>query len=230
MHGLWLGKEAFGSVCQMLETRLEEDGESQLVGMGGNVWMLRVGEGAWGIVHRSYDIACERESGIVGGCLLGEGRHIVVPLCSVDTLGREEVGIGALPSSWDGRSVEVDEEMVASGSFEEVDAVAHVHLVVAREEVNLHSCHTEALAPGELLLAVFRFIESELWSWSAIDPSHGGVVPYHGSYALVFGIAYGIFHSLAVLELVPLGVDEDIGEAESYGEVDRTGSRAIPCP
>lgn len=87
LHGLGLGKETFGSVCQVLKARLEEDGESQLVGMGGDVWMLGVGEGAWGIVHRSYDIACEGESGVVGGSFLGECRHIVVPLCSVYTLG-----------------------------------------------------------------------------------------------------------------------------------------------
>src|SRR5574344_556839 len=109
--------------------------------------------------------------------------------------------------------------MVASSCFEEVDAVAHVHLVVAREEVNLHSCHSEALAPGELLLAVFWFVKSELWSGSTIDPSHGGDVPYHGTNALVFGIANGILNSFAVLELVPLFVAEDIGQAASDGEV-----------
>ena len=91
----------------MLQATLEEHGKCQLVGIRGDVRMLRVAEGTRGIVHRANDITREGQRGIVAGSLLREVRHVVVPLGTIDALGGKQIRISALPSARDWGTVEV---------------------------------------------------------------------------------------------------------------------------
>ena len=75
----------------------------------------------------------------MAGSLGGKRRHVVIPLGTIDALGRHQVGIGALPATGYGGTMEVDQQMVTGGTLQQVDAVVHVALVVAAEEVNLHT-------------------------------------------------------------------------------------------
>ena len=67
--------------------------------VGGDVWVLRIREGAGCVVHGSHHIACEGQRGVVPGSAIGEGGPVVVPFGSVYGLGGEEVRECALPSS-----------------------------------------------------------------------------------------------------------------------------------
>ena len=58
------------------------------MGIGGDMGMLRIAERTRGIVHRSDDVAGERQGGIMTGSLIGEGRHIVVPFGPIDGFRR----------------------------------------------------------------------------------------------------------------------------------------------
>ena len=75
----------------MLEATLEEHGECQFVCVGGDVGMLRVAKGTGCVVHRANHVAREGQGGVVAGSLVGEGRHVVVPLGTIDPLSREEI-------------------------------------------------------------------------------------------------------------------------------------------
>ena len=65
------------------------------------------------------------------GCQWGEGAIVVIPLSSKHALGREQIGVGALPTTRDGGAMEIDQQMMARSALEQVDAVVHVHLAVA---------------------------------------------------------------------------------------------------
>ena len=91
-HFVGLGEQAFGTVGKMLQGRLEDDGEGEFVGLGGDVRMLRVGEGAGSIVHRANDITREGQRAVVSCSTMGKSAIVVVPFGSIDGLHRHEVG------------------------------------------------------------------------------------------------------------------------------------------
>ena len=180
LHVMGLGQITLGTVGQMLQTTLEEHRQCQFMGMCSDMRMLRVAECARGIVHRTNHITGERQCGIVGSRLLGEGRHIIIPLGTIDALGTHQVGIGALPATRDGGTMEINQQMVLGSTLQQVDAIVHILLGIAREEVDLHASHTNLLAPGKLLLTVFGLVQTELRTGSTIYPTHRGVVPDKG--------------------------------------------------
>src|SRR5574344_937930 len=219
LHLLRLSQETLWAGCQVLEGRFKEHGESQLMSMRGDMWMLRVGESTWSVVHRSYHIAGERKRGIVGCGFLGEGRHIVIPLCTIHAFSGEEMGICALPATWDGSTVEIDQQMMACRTLKKVKAIIHVHLVVAREEVNLHACHTNLLAPRKFLLTVFWLVQAELRARSTVDPAYRRVVPDEWLHPLRLGIIDSIYHCLAIFHLVPFSINQHVWQLECLGKI-----------
>ena len=153
------------------------------------------------------------------GSLLGEGCHIIIPFRTIDPFRTQQIGTCALPASGDGGSVEVDKQMVTGSTFQQVLTVVHVHLVVAREEVYLHACHTNLLAPGKLLLTVLGLVQAVFGCRGSVYPAHAGVVPYHGLHTLRFRVGHRVLHGLAVLHGVPFGIDEHVGEFQTLGHV-----------
>ena len=109
---------------------------------------------------------------------------------------------------------------MTGGAFHQFVIVLYLTLGVASEEVDLDACYSYRLAPCEFAFAVLGLVQSELRSWSAIDLASRGVVPYHRFHAFRLGVADSIFNGLAVLHLVPFGIDKDIREAEFNGHVD----------
>ena len=210
LHLLGLHEIAFRFVSPMQQRRLKEHRQCEFVGMGSDMLMLRVGEGAGSIVHRSNHIACEWQRGIVGSSLRSEGGVIIIPLRSIYSLYTYEVGICALPTSWNCRAVEVDHQMMACGTFEKVDTIFHRLLFVACKEVDLHSCHTHLLKPCKLTLTVFGSIESLMRSWCtpSLYPCCGRVIPQYGFDSFFMSITYGILYVAAVFHLVPFRIDE----------------------
>ena len=178
--------------------------------MGSDVRMLRIGKGARCIVHRTDDIAREGQCGIVGGSTLGKRGTIVVPLCSIDGLCAQQVGIGSLPTTRYGGSVEVDTEMMTSCTLKQVNHKGHILIGIAREEVNLDTYYTKPSDICEFTFTVFRFIESELRSWSTINPTNAATIPYQGLDTLRNSITHGILHGLSVLHLVPFCINQDV--------------------
>ena len=220
LHLLWLGKEALRTVGQMLQAAFEEHRQRQLVGVACDVRMLRVAEGAGRIVHGADDVAGEGQCGVVRCGLFRKGSHVVVPLSTVDAFCRHQVGPCALPSAGNGGTVEVHQQVMTGSALQQVDAVVHVLLCVAAEEVNLHAGHTNLLTPRELFLAVFGLVQAELRAWCAVDPSHAGVVPYHRLDAMSLRVVHSVDNGLAILHLVPLGIDEHVGQTKGNGQVD----------
>ena len=184
LHLLGLGEETLGSVGQMLQATLKKHGECQFMGMGGDVRMLGVAERTWGIIHRTNHVACEWECGVMTSRLLRKSRHVVIPFRTIDALCGKQVGPCALPPSRNGRAMEVDQQVMSGGTLEQVEAVVHVALIVAREEVDLHASHAQTLTPSELLLTVLWFVEPELGTRGAIYPSYRRVIPDERLHAL----------------------------------------------
>ncbi len=96
---------------------------------------------------------------------------VVVPLGSVHTLDRHQVGIGTLPAARHCRTVKVYEQMMLCRAFEQVDVVIHRFLAVAREEVDFDSGKAVILKPCKLFLAVFGLVEPEFRAGGSVDPS-----------------------------------------------------------
>ena len=161
----------------MLDARLEYDRERQFMGMSGDVWMLRVGECAWGIVHRTDDITSKWQRGIMPCGLVGECRHIVIPFCSIDALGAYKVGIGALPSPRNCCTMEIDEQMMLCGTLKKFYHVSYIEIVVTGKEINLHTLDTDFLTPCELFLSVVGIIESEFRTRCPVYPADRGIIP-----------------------------------------------------
>ena len=65
------------------------------------------------------------------GCKRGECAVVVIPLSSKYTLRREQVGVGSLPATGNSGTMEIDQQVVARGILEQINAVVHVHLTVA---------------------------------------------------------------------------------------------------
>ena len=156
----------------------------------------------------------------MGSCLLGARTYIVIPLGTIDGLCGEQVGIGALPAAGDGGTVEVDQQMMLGGTLQEIDAVVHVHLVIAREEIDLHTSYTYLLAPGKLLFAILSLVQSVLRRRSTIYPAHRRVVPDEGFDALRLGVVHRILNGISVFHGVPLSIDEHIGKMQGDRHID----------
>ena len=181
--------------------------------------MLRVAERTGRIVHRTDDITGEGQCGIMTGSLIGEGSDIVIPLSTIDALCTHQVGPCALPATGYRSTVEVDEQVVAGSTLQQVELEVHILLVITGEEVNLHTSHTDLLTPGKLTFAVFGLVETELRGRSTIDPPYRRVVPDERLDTLRLGIGYGILDGLALVggqlvHIVPLGIDEHVGQTE----------------
>ena len=219
LHVVGLGQITLRTVGQMLQAALEEHGQGQFVGMSGDMRMLRVAERTGGVVHRAYDIAGEGQRGIMGSSLVGKCRYVVVPFGTIDALGAHQVRIGTLPATGNGSAVEVDQQMMLGGTLQQVDAIVHVLLGVAGEEVNLHTGHANLLAPGKLLLAVFGLVQAELRARGTIDPADRRVIPYHWLDAHRLGIVHRILNSLAVFHLVPFGINEHVWQMQGNGHI-----------
>ena len=157
----------------MLKTALKQHGQSQFMGIGGDMGMLRIAERTGCVVHRPNHVAGERQGGIMTGSLVGEGRHIVVPFSTIDGLRGEQVRPCALPATRNRCAMEIHQQMMAGGTFQQILLVVHIQLVVAGEEINLHASHTHPLAPGKLLLAVLFLVQAVFRCGSTIHPTHG---------------------------------------------------------
>ena len=150
----------------------------------------------------------------MAGCLRGKCSVIVVPLGAEHTFCGEQVRISTLPTTGYGGTMEVNQEVMTGSRLEKVDAEVHVHLTVAREEINLHTCDPYFLAPGEFLLTVLGTVQTELRRRSAINPSHRRVIPDHGLNALINGIFHSILDGLAIFHHIPLSINQHVREFE----------------
>jgi hypothetical protein len=54
--------------------------------------------------------------------------------------------------------MEVDKQMMASSTLQQVELEIHITLIITREEVNLHASDTNLFAPRKLFLSIFRFV------------------------------------------------------------------------
>ena len=114
------------TVRHVLNARLEENGESKLMTMGSDMRMLTVGESSWSIIHRTNDIASERQGSVVGCSKRREIWHVIIPFCPIDTFHRYEVWISALPATRQSSAMEIDKELALHGIFKDVDVVVHL--------------------------------------------------------------------------------------------------------
>ena len=187
--------------------------------MGSDVRMLRIRESTRRIVHRTYHVTREWQCGIVSSCTLSESGHIVVPLSTIHTLCGKQIGISALPTTWNGSTMEIHQQMVTGSTFEQVDAVIHIHLVVSREKVNLHTSHTNLLTPRKLLLTVFRFVQAIFRTRSTIHPSYRRVVPNQWLHPFRLGIIDSIHHRLAIFHLIPLRINQHVWKVQSCRKI-----------
>ena len=210
----------FRTVCQMLQTTLEEHSQSEFVSMRSDVGMLRVAECARGIVHRTNDISSERQHGIMRGGLCCKGRHVVIPFCTIYALCTHQVRPSSLPATRNGSTMKVNEQMMTSCTLQQVNAVVHIHLIISRKEVNLHASHTNPFAPSKLLLTVFRLVQAELRTRRTIYPSNRRIVPNQGLHALRLRIIDCILDGLAVFHLVPFSIDENIRQFQRHRHID----------
>ena len=92
-------------------------------------------------------------------------------------LGGNIVGVHALPSSWNGASVEDYLQSVAVGVDEDVLIEFHHLLLVAAKEVHLYSGNVVELHPCHLLIACIRCVHPSARSLWGIVPEAVGVVP-----------------------------------------------------
>ena len=203
----------------MLKTALKQHGQRQFVGIGGDMGMLRIAERTGCVVHRPNHVAGERQGGIMAGSLVGEGRHIVVPFSTIDGLRGEQVWPCALPATRNRRAMEIHQQMMAGGTFQQILLVVHIQLVVAGEEINLHASHTHPLAPCKLLLAVLFLVQTVFRCGSTIHPSHGRVVPDERLHALRFCIVDGVLDGLTLFHRVPFRIDEHVRQAKGDGHI-----------
>ena len=156
----------------MLDAGLEKRREGKLVGVGGDVRVLRIRKGARSVVHRAKNIAGERKGCVVGGSPVGQERKVIVPLRTIDCLGADEVRVCTLPASHCRGTVEVDQQMVSCSALEKFDHEIEVLVGIAGEKVNLDALHAQVLTPGELLFAVLGSIEAVFRARSAVDPAY----------------------------------------------------------
>ena len=152
--------------------------------------------------------------------LLREGWYVIIPLCSINALRRHQIGISTLPASRNGRAVEIHQQVMTGSTLQKIEAIVHIHLIVAGEEVDLHTSHTDLLTPGEFLLTVFGLVQAVFGRRSAIHPTNTGVIPDHRFHAFLLGIVHGILYGLAIFHTIPLCIDEHIGQMERGSHVD----------
>ena len=203
----------------MLKAGFKENGQRQLVPFRRDMRVLRVAECAGCVVHRPDYVSCEGQSGIVSRGLVGESRHVVVPFCPVYCLCGQQVWIGTLPTTRNGCPMEIDEQTVTSSTFEQVETIVHIHLVVAREEIDLHPGNANPLTPCEFLLTVFGFVQPKLGRRSAVDPSHGRIVPDQRADTFLLRISDGVLDGLPILHFVPFGIYQNVWKSECCGHV-----------
>ena len=103
---------------------------------------------------------------------------------------------------------------MTGSTFQQVDAVVHIHLRIAGEEIYLHTSNPHLLTPGKFTLPVFWFVKPELGTWGSIHPSYGRVIPDKRLNALRFRIADGILYGFAVFHFIPLCINQYIGQSE----------------
>ena len=115
--------------------------------------------------------------------------------------------------------MEIDQQVMFRGGLHQVDAIVDVLLRVAREEIDLHACDADALAPGELRLAVFRLVQEVFRARRAVGPSDRGAVPDHRPDPLLQGVGDGVLDGLPVLHPVPARVDQHIRQLQRRGQV-----------
>ena len=208
-------------VGHVLDAGLEEDGQRQLVGIGGDVRELAVREGAGGIVHRSDDAAREGERGVVDRGPRGQEGTIVVPFRAEHALHRHHVRPGVLPAARDRAAVEVHQQMVPGGVLEDVQVVVDHAGVVREEEVHLDAADADAFEPGELLFAALRIIQAVLRLGSAFaHPGGAGVVPEVDFDALFPGVGHHVPDAVSAFHLGPFPVHQAVGPALGGGQVD----------
>ncbi len=205
----------------MLETGLEEDGQRQLVGVGGDVRELAVSEGAGGVVHRADDAAREGERGVVGCGPGGQERTVVVPFRAKYALHGDHVRPGVLPAARDRAAVEVHQQVMPGGVLEDVQVVVDHAGVIREEEVHLDAAHAEALEPGELLLAAFGLIQAVLGLGRACaHPGGAGVVPEVDLDSFFLGVGHHVLDAVSAFHLGPFPVHQAVGPALGGGQVD----------
>ena len=156
----------------------------------------------------------------MAGSLCSKGAHIIIPLSPIDTLCREQVRICPLPSSWDCSTMKVYQQMMLCSTLEQIETIVHIRLIVAREEVYLHPCHTNLFTPGKFLFTIFCFVEAILWCRSAINPSYRRIIPYHRLYALLKGIGNSILYGFSVFHSIPFGIYQHIRQMQRNSHID----------
>ena len=214
-----LCQKAFGTVGNVLQTRLIEHRQRQFVSVRRNVRVLRIGKRARCVVHRADNVAGKRQRGVVGGSLVGEGRHVVVPLGAVNRLCAQQIGIGALPAARQSGAVEIDRKVVFCSRLQKVDTIVHIELVVAREEVDFHASNPDFFEPRELFLTVFGLVQAELRTRRAVNPTNRRTVPNQRLDIVVDGIFYSVLNGLAVFHLVPFSIDKHIRKFQTDSQI-----------
>ena len=152
--------------------------------------------------------------------LLREGWYVIIPLCSINALRRHQIGISTLPTSGNGRAVEIHQQVMTGSTLQKIEAIVHIHLIVTREEVDLDTGHTNLLTPGEFFLTIFGLVQTIFRCRGTIHPTHAGVIPNHRFHTLRLSIVHGILYGLAIFHTIPLCIDEHIGQMERGSHVD----------
>ncbi len=111
--------------------------------------------------------------------------------------------------------------MMASRTLQEVNAILHRLLLIASEEVNLHSCHAHLLQPSELLLSILWSIQSLMRSrrTPCLNPSRRGIIPKQRFDTIVLGVLQSLLNGRTILHLVPFCINQNVWQFQNLRHI-----------
>ena len=189
--------------------------------MGRDMRMLRIRKGARRIIHRAHDAAGKWQGSIMASSLFCQHRFIIIPFRSIHTLGREQVGISALPAAGNSSTMKVNRKMMACRTLQEVDAILHRFLFIASKEVNLHSSYAHFLQPGKLLLPVFRSIQSIVRTWCtpSLNPCSRRIIPKQRLHTPILSIFQSLLDGGSILHLIPFCINQYVWQMQGLRHI-----------
>ena len=224
---LRLFSEVARSKSEVLTTRLESNGGSQLEDIAGAtcIALARLPvetllQNCTAIFHRSDGVANKGMEAGMARFHIAETLTEIEVLGGKDSLGTAVVGIHLLPTARQGATVEDDLNTVVVGIGENAFVEAHGLLFVTTEEIDLNTSHTTVAQPFHLLLADNGIVHALAGILRGIVPTAVRVVPHPGTDALLLAIGKEFLHALATDMLVPAAIDEAAFPTEGGSKVD----------